>query len=230
MSCFRVLLLIIIVVLLPAIAFSDPLPGLDITEAEFDFGEVFQGDKVSHTFVFANNGEAPLLIDRIKSSCGCTAALISSKDIAPGEEGTIKATFDSTRFRGSVRKVIFLYSNLPGVASSQFVIKGVVKPLVEFDPQQLDFGEVKEGQEKQLSLVLKNAGAKSLLIENIRAFNTALSATTEATQLLPGVETKFTVFARPIKETVHLKGHILIRTDDKAVGEIRIPVRGFVGR
>jgi hypothetical protein len=216
--------------LLPSIAFSSSTPGIDIKQPIFDFGEVFQGEKVTHTFTFVNNGDAPLLIDRLKSSCGCTAAVLSSKNIAPGEEGVIKSTFDTTRFLGHVQKVIFLYTNLPGEDVKKLYIKGVIKPRVEIIPNTLDFGRVKEGQEKQQRVVLKNAREKKLEIKNIRAQNTALSATTDATHLLPGVETVFTVFARPVKKTRHLKGYILVRTDDPALGEIRVPVRGYIDR
>jgi len=205
-------------------------PGLKVNNADYDFGEVFQGDKVTYTYTFSNNGDSPLLIDRVKSSCGCTAALLSSKTLAPGEEGTIKATFDSTRFRGSIKKTIFIYSNLAETSPTKLSLSGIVKLIVEFTPLNLDFGKVKEGEEKQLRLTLKNAGDKVLQIENIRANNTALSARTDAKHLPPGEDVEFTAFARPIGKTKHLNGYLLVRTDNKSLGEIRIPVRGLVDR
>ncbi len=223
-------LLVAVLLIIPVHSLSAPLPAIDVTQAEFDFGEVFQGEKVAHVFSFANSGDAPLLIDRVKSSCGCTAVLLSSKEIAPGESGTIKATFDSSRFRGAITKVIYLYSNAPGHETTRFAIKGKVKPVVDFNPQQISFGEVKEGAEKQLSVVLINASEKDLQIQNIRASNTAISATTEAKLLRPGVETEFTVFARPVKETPHLRGYVLVRTDNASLGEIRVPVQGYIAR
>jgi len=64
-------------------------PNLVVEQPVFDFGEVAQGDKVPHTFKFRNDGDKPLYIDRVKSSCGCTAALLSAKTLAPGESGEI---------------------------------------------------------------------------------------------------------------------------------------------
>lgn len=230
MSFFRSFPLLLIF-LLSSVSFSmAAAPALKTGHKTFDFGEVMQGDTVSHTFTFENSGDAPLLIDRVKSSCGCTAALLSSKTIAPGEKGTIKATFDSTRFRGSIQKTIYLYSNVPGFNKTLFNLKGVVKPWVEYKPGQLDFGEVREGETGELKLILKNAGEKIIKIEHIRAVNTALSATTLAKELLPGVETEFRAFARPVKETRNLKGYILVRTDSATLGEMRIPVRGVIVR
>ena len=222
--------LLLFLLFFPIAVLADPAPALDAERMTFDFGEIFQGEKVTHTFAFTNSGDADLVIKRIKTSCGCTAALLSAKTIPPGAEGTIKATFDSGRFRGKVTKTIYFYSNLPGGQPQNFTITGNIRPMVAFEPAQLSFGEVPEGGEKVLSLTLTNAGEEKLQIENIRTANTALHVTTEAEFLLPGVATPFTVAARPIKETAHLRGYVLVRTDNKSLGELRIPVRGSVGR
>ena len=52
-----------------------------------------------------------LKVDRVRSSCGCTAALSSAQSLNPGETGEIQATFDSTRFRGQIEKTLYLYTN-----------------------------------------------------------------------------------------------------------------------
>jgi hypothetical protein len=36
--------------------------------AEFDFGEVDQGEEVQHVFSFRNTGEATLLVEKVRSS------------------------------------------------------------------------------------------------------------------------------------------------------------------
>ena len=46
-------------------------PNLQVDNPVFDFGEVFQGDKVLHAFEFVNGGDETLTIDRVRSSCGC---------------------------------------------------------------------------------------------------------------------------------------------------------------
>jgi len=42
---------------------------------------------VSHTFPFYNPGDS---LFRVVTSCGCTAALPSEREIPPGEKGWIK--------------------------------------------------------------------------------------------------------------------------------------------
>jgi len=48
--------------------------GADIyfPQTEHDLGNVSKGDKVPYSFYFVNNGDAPLLINDAKGSCGCT--------------------------------------------------------------------------------------------------------------------------------------------------------------
>ena len=64
-------------------------------KTEHDFGKLLQGEVVSYTFHFTNTGNAPLLISKVNTSCGCTVGEYSKEPIAPGKKGTIKATYAS---------------------------------------------------------------------------------------------------------------------------------------
>jgi len=79
----------------------------------FDFGDMKQGDKRSHTFNLTNNGKTDLLIRRVRSSCGCTAVAPSKKVIAPGETAPIEVTFDSRGKSGRQSKSITVITNDP---------------------------------------------------------------------------------------------------------------------
>ncbi len=84
---------------------------LNFEEMAFNFGDITQGDKVSHTFVFTNTGEAPLVISRVQTTCGCTVPTWPSQPVAPGETGEIAATFNSAGKMGIQNKVITIHSN-----------------------------------------------------------------------------------------------------------------------
>ena len=56
---------------------AEPVSNMPATSVEFmeeshNFGEVPEGDKVSHTFKFKNTGSNPLRVSNVKPSCGCT--------------------------------------------------------------------------------------------------------------------------------------------------------------
>lgn len=87
-----------------------------ISDKTYDFGTIKQGDVIEHIFKFKNTGKSDLIIRKMKSSCGCTAASVGSKTIKPGEEGSIKAVFNSRGKRGQQHKSITVTTNIPEVA------------------------------------------------------------------------------------------------------------------
>jgi Protein of unknown function (DUF1573) len=60
-----------------------------------EVGEVIEGEKVETQFRFINTGKSPLVVSNVEASCGCTVPEKPTEPIMPGEEGRIKAVFDS---------------------------------------------------------------------------------------------------------------------------------------
>lgn len=80
-------------------------------ETQHDFGKVKEGEIVKYNFTFQNKGIQPLLIKDIRTSCGCTAAVVSEKNLNPGQTGAIKVEFDTKSRQGKVSKTITVISN-----------------------------------------------------------------------------------------------------------------------
>ena len=87
------------------------LPELSFDKLQHNFGKINQGESVSHQFVFTNTGQAELIINNAKGSCGCTVPKWPRKPIAPGESEEIKVTFNSAGKSGKQRKAITLVTN-----------------------------------------------------------------------------------------------------------------------
>ena len=88
-----------------------PLPELSFDKLRHNFGKINQGESVSHQFVFTNTGQAELIINNAKGSCGCTVPKWPRKPIAPGESEEIKVTFNSAGKSGKQSKTITLVTN-----------------------------------------------------------------------------------------------------------------------
>lgn len=84
---------------------------ITFSKEEHDFGTIKEGEKVFWNFRFTNTGNIPLIINRVKTDCGCTAPDYPKTPIAPGEEGAIKVTFDSKGRSGKQIKRITVLSN-----------------------------------------------------------------------------------------------------------------------
>ncbi|RZS97978.1 DUF1573 domain-containing protein [Cecembia calidifontis] len=84
---------------------------IDFKEKSIDFGDITQGDRVEHTFVFTNSGDAPLVISNVAVTCGCTAPNWPKQPIAPGATGELKVVFNSAGKMGKQNSVVRIYSN-----------------------------------------------------------------------------------------------------------------------
>ncbi len=89
------------------------IPVIYFPETTHDFGNVYKGKIEYYILKFINKGKAVLKIKNIKTSCGCTAAIMSKNEIPPGGEGKIKVEFDSTTQLGKIRRSIRIISNDP---------------------------------------------------------------------------------------------------------------------
>ena len=78
---------------------------------EHEFGKILQGEVVTYSFHFTNTGNAPLLITNVNTSCGCTVGDFPREPIKPGQDGFIKATYDSKGHHGFQSRALTVSSN-----------------------------------------------------------------------------------------------------------------------
>ncbi|MBT4826019.1 MAG: DUF1573 domain-containing protein [Bacteroidetes bacterium] len=102
---------------------SGPMISFDMDT--IDYGEVAKGSEGMRTFVFENTGDAPLMIEGVRSSCGCTIPKKPEKPIAPGEKGEITVRYDTNRI-GVFRKTITVNTNVASASIIALKIKGNV--------------------------------------------------------------------------------------------------------
>lgn len=131
-------------------------PKIEVAEPAYNFGTALSGPPISHVFMIKNVGNGPLEIRNVASSCGCTAAKPSKTILAPGEVSTIAASVDTHFERGHSLSVITLATNDPANPSLQLKIEGVIKPQVEAQPMDVDFGSVHHGSAAVRDVVISD--------------------------------------------------------------------------
>ena len=131
-------------------------PKIEVAEPAYNFGTALSGPPISHVFMIKNVGNGPLEIRNVASSCGCTAAKPSKTILAPGEVSTIAASVDTHFERGHSLSVITLATNDPANPSLQLKIEGVIKPQVEAQPMDVDFGNVHHGSAAVRDVVISD--------------------------------------------------------------------------
>ena len=115
-------------------------PRLVCTNALFNFGRVESTNEVVHNFVLRNDGDLSLLIRRVRTDCGCTAARIKDTTIRPGAETVIEGRLNLRGRNGPQRKRILIESNDPQNPVFELCFEGEAYSEVEVKPDRLHLG------------------------------------------------------------------------------------------
>ena len=106
----------------------DQKPAMEFQKTEHNFGTIKEEiGAVTTQFTFKNTGDAPIIIQRVSSSCGCRTPSYTRQAILPGKEGTISAQYSTVRRPGTFNKTIRVYTNIPDTVYV-LTIKGNVTP------------------------------------------------------------------------------------------------------
>lgn len=94
-----------------ALATSLAAAGLKFDEPLIKVRAPLDSETVTSDFKFTNTGDAPLTIRETDAGCTCVAVKVAGGKLsyAPGESGTLRATFELGSFQGIVDKQINIW-------------------------------------------------------------------------------------------------------------------------
>ncbi len=166
---------------------ADGGPRLAVDQAVFDFGTVERGARVDHTFRLLNRGEGELRIDHVKSSCGCTVAVLSERVVPQGGEGRVAVSLDTGRLAGRTTKTVTVYTNDPAAPVVGLSLAGQVSVDLVVTPTPLYLGRVRRGDAVRREVVITpgREGA-AFTVERVERTNPAVSARLEPRPDGPG--------------------------------------------
>lgn len=94
----------------------------------YDFGDIRQGDTVSHDFKFTNTGSHDLIITNARGTCGCTVPEWPKEPIKPGESNVIKVQFNSKNKKGAQNKTVTITANTKPSETKIYFTGNVIAP------------------------------------------------------------------------------------------------------
>ncbi len=105
---------IVLVLFVGLLGFSltaqDKAAKIEFKTETIDYGVIEKGSDGVRIFEFTNTGNAPLIISKVSSSCGCTIPNWSKDPVLPGKSGEIQVKYDTNRVN-PIRKAITVISN-----------------------------------------------------------------------------------------------------------------------
>ncbi|MBM4175591.1 MAG: DUF1573 domain-containing protein [Ignavibacteria bacterium] len=128
------------------------------------FGTIYKGQKVKHVFEIENLTSKTIQVDKVETSCGCTAALISNKTLKPKQKAKVTAEFDSESFQGYQEKNIYVHERRS--KEPLVILKVQVNIAVELDvvPLYLVFDNAVVGSDKNAFVQIINRTSSPIKI------------------------------------------------------------------
>lgn len=207
-------------------------PDIDFSEEVWDFGTVKQGEKVTHVFEVKNLGGAELVISGVRTSCGCTTALLSSPETAPGSSSQIKVTFDSSRFEGKITHYIYIESNDPDEGLRKLAITAIVevppKSTMKQTKASWDFGLITEGERLTYILSVANRGEQELAISEIRTSAHCTAEVLSANSIRPGRMAKIRISYDSTGRKGVVREYLYIDFSEPSKKTAVFPITGYV--
>lgn len=143
-------------------------PRISSNKETHNFGQIEWKHPVTVEYIITNTGDKPLVLTNVTTSCACSVANWTKTPIAPGEKGTVSATFDAEAL-GHFEKTIGIYSNAqPNLVYLRFVGE-VVQEVTDFtkthpyaigsiriDRTEFDFPDTHRGEEPTITFGVVN--------------------------------------------------------------------------
>jgi hypothetical protein len=138
----RLKVLIIVLIFLPILVACSPAaqtaapvtgaPRLAAEAALLQLGEVVNGVIVERDVAVRNDGDAPLVVEEVLTTCGCTSAALEPMTLAPGETGNLHIAFDSgahgPELTGPIMRRVILVSNDPANPEATVDLQATILP------------------------------------------------------------------------------------------------------
>lgn len=130
---------------------------------ELYIGQVYYGNRGKADLKIMNEGEGELVIERIKSSCGCTVPRLAEKDkhIPPGGSITVPVTMEPKQAREHrMQKSITIVSNDPDTPEKKILVACDVLVGIEPKPYYVLFRDLlpDETRTQTIELISRRGG------------------------------------------------------------------------
>lgn len=100
-------------------------PVMSFESMVVDYGTIQQNAEPLRKLKFTNTGDAPLVIQNARGSCGCTVPTWPKKPIMPGESSELEIRYATNRI-GKFSKTVTLTTNEVGSEPHVVKVQGTV--------------------------------------------------------------------------------------------------------
>lgn len=211
--------LLFLILLTPVLLYAQTGPKFEVIGGEqINTGSHLRNKEVHYDIQFKNSGDENLKIVMVTATCGCSSALATSDELKPGEEGTIKFTFNGLGM-GKVTKSVLVSTNEKEDKDHTISLTmDMVEPVTIRPESILTSGKV--GDEIKLSATILNALDKIITITEITSNSPVVKISSDKMEIAAN-ETATLDISIKIYEDSPVNAAVIIKTSE---GEFQIPI------
>jgi hypothetical protein len=194
-----------------------------VEEDTYDFGQVWEGETVSHVFEMANVGSRVVQVRGVSTSCGCATVDNWDSEVKPGHVWKVKVKFDTDGRWGKAEKTVSVQTDDPVKPTLTFRLTGEVRRRFEFDPGKVAaFGMIQSNSQVRRTIKITNLLERPVVFRlgnlNSQAFRAQLI------EIDPGKRYNLEIETVPPLPQIYLQAKVTLRTDLPEQAELTIPV------
>lgn len=134
----------------------------------FDMGRISRDESYYGVIGFTNEGDAPLIIQSYKSSCGCLVPDYDKEPVMPGERGELRWVFNPRgRFGMQQKSLTIRYNGYPDVLIIRLfaqIVDSLPPPALEFESKVVELRKVEAGKELEFVFRFRNRSGRPVTI------------------------------------------------------------------
>ena len=131
-------------------------PTAEVDPIQLQLGTIDEGGSYERFVEVKNVGDGVLVVEDVKTSCGCTAAAVDGvTELKAGQSQKVKVTFNSKGQEGQVTKKIHITTNDPEHKDVEVTLLADVHVAVRFEPKSITIDAInpKNGLERKITLM-----------------------------------------------------------------------------
>jgi hypothetical protein len=197
-------------------------PRLEVTPAEFHFGEIWAGSVCKREFTLKNVGTEPLKL-LADSTCGCTVPTQPKSPLEPGESCTFAVTYDTKRVGAANKKVTLRLADTRA-ALWEIPVEGNVKPVyAATPPSPITFEGLEANDVATKTIKLENKYNEPVSLKLVQPKSES-PFDIQLKEIKPGMEYELAVTTKPPLHKGFNRGQVLLETGLEGIDKLEFHV------
>ncbi len=210
----------------------EPEPDIFIEDDAHHFGRVNVGEEAEWLLNINNNGEADLVINAMEIEGQYFTVNFDQEVILQPNQGRGFMTTFAPEEEGFFEATLTITSNDPDEGVIEFMLTGTTleedqPPVIVVSDEDLNFGQVFLGQERNLELTISNDGDEFLMIDAIDLGNEVFSTDFQNVLEVPGGESGVLTVTFTPDERGLVEADMTIHSNDPDNDAVVVGLAGF---